>query len=117
MISEEEKSQIADLVIEKFLVRLTDIIGYLFVEKVNEHKMLTDFYEKNKSFKEFPNIVGPSIQKVQEENPGKSYEWYLEQATPLISERIGIAQKLDTNTVLSTKPKDIKFKESSMGIL
>lgn len=99
MITEQEKQEIIEAAVEKALLLLPDVIGNLIMTHVSQLRLNRDFYLKYPEFRNSKDIVASVLEVVEGKNPNKDYEKLLEEAVPLIKERIKEAGKLDVKSV------------------
>ena len=104
MITPEEKQEIVDTIIEKFLLILPGVIGNLITHHITLSKMNKRFYDKYPKFKDHKDIVAATIEDV-EGSAFEDYEKILEKAVPKIEENIKIKLGLDMKTLPDLNPK------------
>lgn len=94
MTSEEEK-RIVDKVTENLYKSLPEIVANI-VRSVQTHSQrFMEFYKKYPEFREYPEIVGETIQMVEGRDPLRPYDEVIELAVPEIRKAIQERKKVD----------------------
>lgn len=118
MITEKEKSDIVQEVIETILNRMPEVIGNLMSQHANINKVKTEFYTKYPEFKNHVPVVASVVEGIEGRDLTANYEQILNEAVPEIRKRLKIISDLDFDNVPSPQDLDTKIKlESSNGVL
>lgn len=111
MITEEEKLEIVDMAVEKALRLLPETLTNLMISKEIYDKMTEKFYSENKEFQEYKPIVAEVVSKIEGQDPTKSYEQILKEATPKIKEAIELRKQVSMDK-LERKDLNLNFDET-----
>jgi hypothetical protein len=95
MITEEEKQEIIDKAVEKSLLMIPEVVGNLILNQLAAVKINKQFYDNYPEFKNFKEVVQYAVEHVEGLNPGMDYKKVLDQAVPIIKERIKMSGALD----------------------
>ena len=95
----EERELLKNEIIEQIFLKLPEIIGNLMSSQASLNKLNKKFYSDNPEFRNNKDLVVNVIEEVEGKNPGKDYESIVKLATPIIRQRMGIVNKLNTNNV------------------
>lgn len=106
MLNEDEKQEIINLVVEKTLLLLPEVIGNLMTNHMALHKINAKFYADYPEFVGKKNVVQAVVEKIDGENPLESYENILAKAVPEIRARLNIVQNLSLS-VSDKLPRDM----------
>lgn len=94
-MNKEERQSIIDEAVEKALLAFPKVIGNL----ISEHAMLLknnkQFYQNYPEFLHNKQIVESVVTELDNKQPGLEYEKILEQAVPIIKDRIRTFNSLD----------------------
>lgn len=93
-LNQDQMDKLADMVLEKALVRLPSVLGALMQNQAATFKLVKDFYDAHPELKEHRGVVARAIEKTELDNPGKRYEEILEVALPRIKEELRMQSKL-----------------------
>lgn len=88
MLTEEERNSIINEAVEKALLKIPEVVGNLITSATYSARLNREFYEKYPEFTKDKEMVAKVVQKVEGDNPGKEYEWILEQAVPMIRQHL-----------------------------
>lgn len=98
VITEEERQSIINEAVEKALLSLPELVGNLIINQINFLRLNRNFYAKFPEFTNSKDIVASVVEYVEGLNPGIKYEQILDQAVPIIRERIKTFKALDMKT-------------------
>jgi len=98
-LTNEEFDRIVFVVTEKVLLRLPEVVGNIQMSLAETSKLTKDFYAKYPKFKQDPQTVQSVLNEIDKANAGMKYEKILDQAVPLIRERMKVVKSLDTKTL------------------
>jgi len=114
-LSDKQLSDLTDMVLEKALLRLPEIVGTLMQNHATNFKLVKEFYDKHPELKKHRAVVAAAIEHTEMNNPGKRYEEILEFALPEIERRLSVQKKLSFD-----KPEgklNLEFNTTSNGAL
>jgi hypothetical protein len=103
MISEIEKEEIINAAIERVLLRLPEIIGNLITNHATKLRLNKEFYEKYPDLKDHRNIVAATIERIEGDDPSRSFKDIMNDAVPEIRRQLKNLKNLDLKPV--DKPK------------
>ena len=116
MITNEEKEQIILAVIERVLVKMPTVIGNLMAKHAEVQQEKKKFFDLNKDFLPYTDLISDVVQKIEGEDLTKSYSEILNEATPEIRKRISLLNSLNIKDV--NKPIEQKIiGDYSNGVL
>jgi len=109
MITEEEKNEIIDMVVdrvmdmtvERLLLSIPETVGHLMASSVALKTTNEEFYKKYKEFSKHRDVVASVVEMTEGKNPLLSHKELLEKAVPDIKRRIKTMNGLDMKTVTS----------------
>jgi hypothetical protein len=121
MIEQEDWDKIRSLIdemVEKgkqdVMLLLPEVSANLYMRTVAKMKALDKFRGEYKELVPHLDIVRFEMEKVEGDNPGKTYDEILKLALPEISSKVKQIGKMDVSTV--QKPTDLKMK-GDLGVL
>ena len=87
-MDEQEKEQLIDEIVERFYLKLPEVVGNLINNYSQQVKLNREFYAKYTEFKGSNQIVSAIIEQIESEDPTRDYEDILKDAVPRIREAI-----------------------------
>ena len=105
MITQGEKQEIIDAIVEKFLLILPGVIGNLITHHVALSNVNKRFYDRYPKFKDHKDIVAATIEDIEGDGTFEGYEKLLEKAVPRIEKNIKIKLGLDMKTLRNPSPE------------
>ena len=118
MITEEEKSEIIGLAVERAILAMPEVVGNLMANHAALHKMNSEFYKVHPEFAERKDVVQSVVEMVEGKNPLDNYEKILEKSVPEIKRRLIAMQDINVTDVAKALPRDFsKLNTSSNGVL
>ena len=112
MITEKEKQEILqwikeseDRTVERALLLLPETVGNMMVNAATMNKTNRDFLSKYPEFKNHVDAVKAVVEKVEGKNTLMKHGDILEKAVPEIRERIKTVEKMDTSSLVASRPK------------
>lgn len=109
----EVLSRVYNAAIEKALTKLPEVVSRMVANTAANKAMTTEFYSKHEEFVYHKEIVASVVQEIDAQNPGKNYSEILEEAVPIIEQKIKAAEK--AKSLLLDKPSEISL--NGNGIL
>lgn len=103
MITEEEKEEIINAVVERTLLKIPDVVGNLITNYAAKIRINKEFYTKHPEFDKHRDLVASVIESVEGEDPTRDFEEIVNSAVPKIKRRIEQMKNLDMKKV--EKPK------------
>jgi hypothetical protein len=94
---------------EAVLLAIPKIVSKVILEASSGKEMVKQFYKDNPEMLKDKDIVESVLQEVEGKNPGKQYTKIIEEARPLIAERIKKISSMDMNR--PSRPTDMTFKD------
>ena len=91
---EEKKTEIIYAAVEESLKVLPEVFANLLDETMRKLKISKSFYDKYPEFKNHHDVVARVVQELDEKSPGKPFDKLVEEAVPLIRNRLDIMAKL-----------------------
>ena len=109
MLTEEEKNEIVDMVVdrvgditvERLLLSIPEVVGNLMASAAALTKTNKEFYDKHKEFSKHRDVVASVVEQTEGKNPLLSHAELLEKAVPDIKRRIKTMDGLDMKNVTS----------------
>ncbi len=98
MITEEEKTEIINLAVEKALLMLPDVVANLAANHSEMMSIKKEFFEKNKDLVDHKDITASVIESIESQNPGMSYREVLRKSIPIIRDRLLTVKGLDVSS-------------------
>ena len=98
-LSTEERESIVLEAMERTLLRIPDVLGNLMINRAFQAKVNREFYSNHKEFFNHKDVVAAVVERIESENPDKSYDKILELAVPEISKQIKLVTSTDVETV------------------
>ena len=95
MITEEERQSI----IQEVFLKMPEVIGNLMSNHAVMMKLNKELYSKFPEFVNSKDVVSSVIEMIEGKNPGLAYEKVVEQAIPVIKDRIKTIKPLDVTSV------------------
>lgn len=95
----EEIDKIADKVMEKFLLKLPEVVGNLMSQHAEFNKAKEDFFKQYPEFQGHKEVVAQTVMLEEGKSLTKSYDEILTEAVPEIRRRLATIKKLDFETV------------------
>ena len=95
MIPREEREEIINEAIERFLRMAPEVLGNLMKTHSMYAQLNKKFYDEHPDFVAHKDIVAQTIGRVEGENPLLQYAQILAKALPEIQRNIQLASKLD----------------------
>jgi hypothetical protein len=115
MITEEEKSEIIGLAVERAILAMPEVV---MANHAALHKMNSEFYKVHPEFAERKDVVQSVVEMVEGKNPLDNYEKILEKSVPEIKRRLIAMQDINVTDVAKALPRDFsKLNTSSNGVL
>lgn len=99
MITEEEKTEIINMAVEKALLLIPETVGNLMKEHAVLSKINKKFYSDYPEFKSRTDVVQAVIEQIDGEDPTRKYEEILKLAVPKIRDRIKTMEGLNMTSV------------------
>jgi hypothetical protein len=106
-------SRVYNAAIEKALTKLPEVVSRMVANTAANKAMTKEFYSKNERFVGHKEIVASVVQEMDAQNPGKNYSEILEEAAPIIEQKIETIEK--QKSLLLDKPSEISL--NGNGIL
>jgi len=109
MITEEEKNEIVDMVVdrvmdmtvERLLLSIPATVGNMMASAAALNKTNKEFYAKHKEFDKHRDVVTSVVEMTEGKNPLLNHGELLEKAVPDIKRRIKTMSNLDMKKVTS----------------
>jgi hypothetical protein len=102
-LTREERQEIIDAACEKALLMLPEVVGTLMAQHAALLDVNKKFYGEHPEFKDHKGLVQSVVEQVEGKHPNKPYEAILEDAVPLIRERMELIGGLDMETIKRTE--------------
>jgi hypothetical protein len=99
MITAEERQDLINVITEKVLLTIPEVVGNLIINHISLAKINKDFYDKHPEFKDKKDIVASVVDMIEGRNPLEDYEEILKKAVPEIVERIRTVDPLNMSNV------------------
>lgn len=77
--------------IETTMRKLPDILSRMVANTTTTQAMTNEFFKNNPEFKDHKNIVAAVVEELDSKEPGRDYDKILEDAKPIIEEKIRFA--------------------------
>jgi len=109
MLTEEEKNEIVDMVVdrvgditvERLLLSIPETVGHLMASAAALKKTNEEFYNKHKEFSKHRDVVASVVEMTEGKNPLLSHQELLERSVPEIKKRIKTMDGLDMKNITS----------------
>lgn len=88
--------KVAQRAVEDTLRSLPAIINNLTMQAATIQKLGEDFYKSNSEFTKHKDLVGQTIELIEAENPGKTFEDVLKLAVPEIQRKINLKESISS---------------------
>ena len=98
-MTDEEKQEIVNLVIERVFLAIPEMVGNQMQQQAVLLKTNRDFYKEHDDFRAHKDVVASAVEQEEGKNPFAKYEDILKAAVPEIRRRIGTLKSLDMQTV------------------
>lgn len=110
-MTENEKQDIINEVVERILLMLPEIMGNLITNHISMLKTNRDFYLKHPELRDKKDIVTSVIEMIEGRDPTASHEDILRDALPEIKKRLGQIKDLNFKPVSEPNRslKDLTF--------
>jgi len=108
-LTTEQLNDIVFKATEKVLLRIPEVLGNLMQNHAEINKMTKGFYEKYPEFKEDTMSVQSVVGQLDRENAGMPYDKILENAAPMIKERMRTVSSLDIENISSESNLDLNI--------
>ena len=115
MITEEEKTEIINIAVEKMLLAIPEVVGNLMANHAALHKINAKFYKDHPEFREKKNVVQAVVEMIEGKNPLLQYEDILEKAVPEVTKRIEIMKTVDMDKAPAQIPRDFSGTDFSQN--
>lgn len=94
MITEEEKQEIIEAAVERFLLHLPEAVGNLMTNQIALLRMNKEFYDKHPQYKN-KDVVAAAIEHTEGKFPTADYDDILKKSIPEIERRLGLLKDLN----------------------
>jgi hypothetical protein len=94
--------------VETTLRSIPVMLGKLFQVTASTHELVKGVYEKHPQFLQYKEVVIMTIQDVEAQNAGLTFDQVVERAIPLIHEKIADFEKVSQTIVNSPTARDIE---------
>lgn len=121
MMEQEDLDQIQSMIdasIEKakqdLMLLLPEVSANLYMRTVAKMRVIDKFKTEHKELIPHLDVVKFEMERIEADNPGKSYDEILKEALPFVNDKVKKIGKLDVSK--AQKPTDLKVK-SDLGEL
>lgn len=114
MITEKEMDEIVNLVIERVLLKMPEVLGNLMASAAERQKFKKEFYEKYPEFRGSEEVVARLYEEEASKDLTLTNEQISQRIVPKIRDRIGKLSDLDMSNVQKPQPDKLTFPENTI---
>jgi hypothetical protein len=96
--------QIKDQIIEEMVLLLPELLSKLLGEQSTLRKIGDEFFKNNPELKSHTDVILSVLQEVETKNPEKPWQTIVEDATPIIKERVKQIAHVDVDNTNNPGP-------------
>ena len=111
MITDKEKREIIDSVVEETLLKIPEVVGALMMNHASKIRAKKKFYDKFPQFKENKDIVAAVIEGVENSDASLNFDQIIEKAVPKIKRQIAAVKDLD---MTKTEKPNLDFSQGEL---
>ena len=93
-MTEVEREELVQDIIERLFKVLPSVIGNLMTTQALNSKLIADFYGANRDLEQHKDIVREVMLKIEGQNPLAPYEEIIQKALPIIRDQVKVKSKL-----------------------
>jgi hypothetical protein len=97
-----------DMAAEYTMRLIPEFIGNVILSKESDRRLMIKFYKDNPDLENHRDIVAAEVVAYKENHSTLTLAEIIKEVTPIIRQKMGMAGKLNMNTI--TKPSDLSFK-------
>lgn len=104
-------TKLVKLCVEESLKTLPQVQSHIAASAAYLRKTTEEFYKNNKDLSKHRRLVAETIEKIEGENPGLSYNEILEKAAPVVREIIPKLSNVSAGGKINLRSFDSKLKD------
>lgn len=111
MITEKEKREIIDSVVEETLLKIPEVVGALMMNHASKIRAKKKFYDEYPKFSDNKDIVAAVIEGVESSDASLDFDQIIKKAVPEIKRQIAAVKDLD---MIKVKKPNLNFSQGEL---